>query len=171
MDILAGIAGLFRRTDEAWSRHANPWSVYTRPAAIPAMVLAIWSRVWFGWWALIPVAAIVVWLLLNPHAFAPVREPRSWAAKGIYGEKLWLHHRSEVPLGYRAVFRWLALPALAGFALLAWGLVRLAIGPTMFGAPLIVLTQLWRIDRLGMLYEASREEIRLDQNGSKAHLG
>ncbi|MGV9778250.1 DUF6653 family protein [Streptosporangium sp. NPDC003464] len=27
-------------TDEAWKRHANPWSVYTRSAAIPGMILA-----------------------------------------------------------------------------------------------------------------------------------
>nr|WP_238997445.1 DUF6653 family protein [Mycolicibacterium sp. CBMA 361] len=35
-------------TDAAWRRHANPWSVWTRFAAIPLMMLAIWSRVW-GW--------------------------------------------------------------------------------------------------------------------------
>jgi hypothetical protein len=150
---LAGIAGLFRMTDEAWCRHANPWSVYTRFAAVPAMISAIWSRVWLGWWAMVPVAAVVAWLLFNPHIFAPVREPRSWAARGIYGEKFWLHHRSDVPPGYQAAFHWLAVPALAGVALLVWGLACLSIWPTLFGATLIVLAQLWRIDRLGMLYE------------------
>jgi len=48
-------------TEEAWRRHANPWSVYTRFAAIPAMILAIWSRIWIGWWALVPVFAVMIW--------------------------------------------------------------------------------------------------------------
>jgi hypothetical protein len=32
------VAGAFRMTDEAWYSHANPWSVYTRFAAIPPLV-------------------------------------------------------------------------------------------------------------------------------------
>lgn len=41
----------------------------------------------------------------------------------------------------------------AGMALLAFGLVTLGVWPTVFGASLIVLGQLWRIDRLVTLYE------------------
>jgi uncharacterized protein DUF6653 len=156
MNGLARIAKTFGMTDEAWRRHANPWSVYTRFAAIPAMIVAIWSRVWIGWWALIPVIMVIVWLWLNPHVFPAVATPHSWAAKGIYGEKLWLLEPSRVPAEFRAVFRWLAVPAIAGFVLLAWGLIELLIWPTIFGATLVVLAQLWRIDRLGMWYELAK---------------
>ena len=143
-------------TEEVWRRHANPWSVYTRFAAIPAMILAVWSRAWIGWWALVPVAAVVVWLWLNPRVFPAVAEPKSWAAKGIYGERLWLTEPSRVPPACRAVLRWLMVPALAGLVLLLWGLVLLQPWPTVFGAALIVLAQLWRIDRLGLLYEEDK---------------
>ncbi|WP_214410049.1 DUF6653 family protein [Sphaerisporangium fuscum] len=153
MKSFAAVAQAFRMTDEAWKRHANPWSVYTRFAAIPGMIVAIWSRTWIGWWSLVPVAAVVVWLWLNPHVFRPVDEPRDWAAKGIYGEKLWLLQRAQVPHEYGAFLRWLIPVGLAGFALLAWGLVALMVWPTVFGATLVVLAQLWRIDRLGLLYE------------------
>jgi hypothetical protein len=156
MRALAQIAMAFGMTDEAWRRHANPWSVYTRFAAIPAMIVAIWSRVWIGWWSLVPIAIVVVWLWLNPHVFPAVSEPRSWAAKGIYGEKLWLLDPANVPGEYRLVLRWLIVPGLAGFMLLIWGLVQLQPWPTVFGATLIVLAQLWRIDRLGQLYEATK---------------
>ncbi len=97
MGVTSRIADTFRMTDEAWRRHANPWSVWTRFAAIPLMILAIWSRVWLGWWCLAPIAAVVVWLWLNPRVFAPVDNADSWAAKGIYGEKLWLTERDRVP--------------------------------------------------------------------------
>ena len=157
MKALAQIPKAFGMSDEAWRRHANPWSVYTRFAAIPAMILAVWSRVWLGWWALVPVGVVVVWLWLNPHVFPAVTTPRSWAAKGIYGEKLWLLEPARVPPGYRTVLRWLIAPGACGFVVLVWGLVRLQIWPTMFGATLIVLAQLWRIDRMGLLWEVANQ--------------
>jgi hypothetical protein len=46
MGVTSKIAGAFGMTEDAWKRHANPWSVWTRFAAIPLMILAIWSRVW-----------------------------------------------------------------------------------------------------------------------------
>jgi hypothetical protein len=152
---LAWIARACGMTDEAWRRHANPWSVYTRFVAIPAMILAIWSRAWIGWWALMPVVGVIIWLGLNPRVFPAITEPRSWAAKGIYGEWLWLREPSSVPRGLRAVLRWLLILALAGIVLLVWGLVQLQLWPTVFGATLIALAQLWRIDRLGLFYEGT----------------
>lgn len=153
MDGVAKVASAFRMSDEAWRRHANPWSVWTRFAAIPLMLLAIWSRQWIGWWCLAGVAAVAVWLWLNPHVFPPVSVPRSWAAKGIYGERMWLEDRGAVSPDHRAVLRLLVCTGLAGFALVAYGLVALEIWPTVFGATLVVFGQLWRIDRLGLLYE------------------
>ena len=51
----------------------------------------------------------------------------------------------------------LLVPAgAAGFVLLIYGLVRLEVWPTVFGASLIVLAQLWRIDRLVVFYEGTR---------------
>ncbi|MEV7013707.1 DUF6653 family protein [Streptosporangium sp. NPDC051022] len=158
MSGLSKVADTFRMTDEAWTRHANPWSVWTRFAAIPLMILAIWSRTWLGWWCLAPIAAVVVWLWLNPHVFPPVTTPRSWTAKGIYGEKLWLHNRSMISADHRNVHRLLVGVGLTGFAALVYGLVALEIWPTVFGVTLVVLGQLWRIDRLGLLYEEHQRQ-------------
>jgi len=156
MGVMSTVAGAFRMSDDAWKCHANPWSVWTRFAAIPLMILAIWSRVWLGWWCVVPIAAVIVWLWLNPHVFAPVESPTSWAAKGIYGEKLWLKERDRVPPDQRRVLRLLVPVAGAGFVLLSYGLVTLEIWPTVFGASLIVLAQLWRIDRLVVFYDSTR---------------
>jgi hypothetical protein len=90
MGFLVKVADTFRMTDEAWQRHANLWSVWTRFAAIPLMILAIWSRVWLGWWSPVPIAAVIAWLWLNPRVFAPVetvcprlaRGPTSWLSCG-----------------------------------------------------------------------------------------
>jgi hypothetical protein len=156
MGVTSKIAGVFGMTDDAWKRHANPWSVWTRFAAIPLMILAIWSRVWLGWWCLVPIAVVLVWLWLNPRVFAQVETPTSWTPKGIYGEKLWLKERDRVSPDHLRVLRLLVPVGAAGFALLMYGLVRLQLWPTVFGASLIVLAQLWRIDRLVVFYESTR---------------
>ena len=75
----------------------DPWSVWTRLAAIPAFALAAWSRVWLGWWSLVPIVLVVIWLFLNVLVFPPILTPRNWASKGIYGENLWLAKRAEIP--------------------------------------------------------------------------
>jgi len=53
------IATAFGMSDGVWMRHANPWSFATRVPVLPLLVLAIWSRAWWGAWALVPVAAIL----------------------------------------------------------------------------------------------------------------
>ena len=150
LDNYARAAGM---SDEAWRRHANPWSVWTRFAAIPLMMLAIWSRVWIGWWALVPIGVVILWLGWNPHAFAPVDKPVAWSSRGIYGERLWLQDRSCMPAGFTVVQRIWVVGAVTGAVLLAWGLGALLIWPTAFGAVLVVYGQLWRIDRLGIFYD------------------
>lgn len=152
MEVANAVTRAFRMNDEVWRRHANPWSVWTRFAAIPLMLAAIWSRAWIGWWCLLPIAIVIVWLFVNPSAFPPV-EPRSWAARGIYGERVWASDRSQVPPDHRPVLRNLVVLAFVGFALITWGLIRLELWPTVFGAVLGTVAQLWRIDRFGWLWE------------------
>lgn len=153
MSVLRKYARWAGMSDEAWKRHANPWSVWTRFAAIPAMAMAIWSRTWIGWWALIPVAGVVLWLWWNPHAFAAIDKPTAWSSRGIYGERLWLENRSQMPSGFAVVQRIWLMGALSGSGLMIWGLIALNVWPTLFGAVLLVYGQLWRLDRLGLFYE------------------
>jgi hypothetical protein len=63
------IAQLFRMDDATWMRHANPWSVILRNTALPALIIAFWSRLWLGWWAVIPVALALLWTWYNPRIF------------------------------------------------------------------------------------------------------
>lgn len=144
--------------DEVWRRHANPWSVWTRFAAIPLFELAVWSRAWIGWWSLAGVVVVLVWLVgPNVRMFSPV-EPVSWAARGIYGEQL--HVEGKAPAAHRMVLRLLIAAGLIGFALIAWGLVALDIWPLVLGTTVVVFAQLWRIDRYGLLFEQHTSQDR-----------
>jgi len=156
LDKYARIAGM---DEQAWKRHANPWSVWTRFAAIPFLILAIWSRAWIGWWALVPLAVVLVWLWWNPHAFKPIEEPTTWSSKGIYGERLWLKDRSRVPADFKVAQRLWTAAGVVGLVLLVWGLSALEIWPTVAGAAFVVYGQLWRIDRLGLFYDQIGAEL------------
>ncbi|MGO1971862.1 MAG: DUF6653 family protein [Propionibacteriaceae bacterium] len=155
MPVFDGIARAFAMDDLSWRRHANPWSVWTRLAAVPAAAAAVWSRAWIGWWAVIPVALVIGWLFANTKVFRPVG-PGSWAADGIYGEQWWLQQRHRVPSRHRTVLRCLIVLGLASAALMAYGLVVLQVWPTVTGAAGLVLAQLWRIDRMGLHHRQSQ---------------
>jgi hypothetical protein len=139
---------------DAWRRHANPWSVYTR---IPIPVLltgAIWTRAWIGWWSLVPVAAVVVWTMINPRVFAPPRSMDSWASRSVLGEKYW-SARKDSPIGERHRVAPIVLSAIsaAGVPFWAWGLIVLEVWITAFGLAVQMFGKLWFLDRMALLYD------------------
>ena len=78
-------------------RHANPWSVYTRTFALPILIIAIWSRVWFGWWSLLFIIATIAWIWFNPRIFPEAKYTDNWASRGVFGERVWLN-RKNIPI-------------------------------------------------------------------------
>jgi hypothetical protein len=151
MDVKDAVAGAHGMTDGTWMRHANPWSVWTRLAAIVVFELAAPHREWIGWWCLLGVALVLVWLFwLNVRVFGPVG-PTSWAARGIYGEQL--HVAGDLPAEHLVIMRLLVAAGLGGFGLITWGLVALDLWPLVSGTVLLLMAQLWRIDRYGLLYQ------------------
>ncbi len=127
MTIEARIARAHRMDDAAWARHANPWSVWTRVPILPLLALAIWSRAWIGWWALLPVALLIAWTWVNPRIFPPPRSLDGWGSCAVLGERLWLARNAvPVPAHHRRLVPWAALTGLA-IALVAkmWFLDRM----------------------------------------------
>ena len=148
----------FRMDDRTWARHANPCSVWTRVAILPLLALAIWSRVWIGWWALVPVIGLMVWTWINPRAFPPPRSTNAWASKAVLGERVWLNrHSVPIPEHHRRAANILTMISASGFVPLAWGLIALAFWPTIFGVALTALGKLWFVDRMVWLYEDMKD--------------
>lgn len=148
------IARLFAMSEDAWLRHASPWSVWTRiTTCLPLLVLAIWSRAWLGWWSLPFVAAAVLWIWLNPRVFPKPRSTDNWASQGVLGERLWLNRRNvPIPSHHRIAPNVLSGIGALGLVPLVYGLWRLDFCATLIGMILVYAGKLWFIDRMVWLY-------------------
>ncbi|NNE79862.1 MAG: hypothetical protein HKN18_06265 [Silicimonas sp.] len=145
-------------TEDTWMRHANPLSVWTRFTCLPLLILAIWSRIWLGWWALGLVALAMLWTWVNPRAFPVPENTDNWASKGTFGERVFLNRRNiPIPAHHR---RWaFALGALSAIGLppLVWGVWQLDVAITVLGTVLVVLPKVWFVDRMVWLYEDMKD--------------
>lgn len=141
-------------SDETWRRHANPWSVWTRYAAFPLLVVAAWSYHWISWWALVPVGLVIVWLIVNPRAFPPPASTDNWASKAVLGERIWVGlKRNQVPPHHAVVPRIASVIAAAASLLMVWGLVRRDAALTLLSMALVMLAKTWFVDRMVWLFE------------------
>jgi hypothetical protein len=141
-------------SDATWARHANPWSVYTRIPILPLLAVAIWSRVWIGWWALVPIAVLIAWTFVNPRAFPPPASMDSWASRAVLGERFWLERkRNPIPQHHARWAAGLGVAAALALVPMVWGLWALEPSAALLGAMLAVAFKLWFCDRMVWLCE------------------
>jgi len=151
----ARMARAFGLEGDAWQRHANPWSVYTRIPIPPLLAAAIWTRTWLGWRSLVPVGLVCAWTAINPRAFPP--PPRSldhWASRGVLGETYWAN-RDEVPVPprHRVAPNVLGAVSALGVPFVARGLVVRDGWMVLFGLAVQTAGKIWFIDRMALLYD------------------
>ncbi|MFY0308293.1 DUF6653 family protein [Leisingera sp. D0M16] len=157
-DLFAASERLMRMDEAAWDRHANPWSVYSRMAVLPLMTLAIWSRVWLGWGALIPVALVLIWTWWNPRAFGRPAGTCGWASRGTFGERVFLNRAQvPIPVHHEAWAKGLAWGSGLGALPWAYGLVALDPGITLVGLTVLIGGKLWFLDRMVWLYQDMKD--------------
>ena len=149
---LANVFGL--RGEDAWRRHANPWSVYTRIPIPVLLVAAIWSRAWIGWWSLVPVGLVLIWTLVNPRVFPAPRSLYSWASRSVLGETVWAR-RKDAPVTprHRVAPVVLSIVSAVGLPFLVWGLIVLDPWITAFGLAVQTAGKLWFLDRMALLHD------------------
>ncbi len=157
MDQTSTLARLHGMDDAVWQSHANPLSVWTRVPVLPLLALAIWARVWLGWFCLFPIAALMFWTWINPRAFGPPTSTDNWASKGVMGERVWLNDaRLPIPGHHKMAARVLNGFTALGLIPLIYGLWTLSIWPTLLGLVMVVGGKLWFIDRMVWLFDDMR---------------
>ena len=152
------IARLFRMDDRTWMRHANPWSVMLRLTVLPLLVLALWSRLWLGWLAVLPVCLAMIWAWINPRIVPPPQSLDHWTSKGVLGERVWLNRDViPVPSHNRRVPHLLSVISGVGMILALFGAVTLDVWLTLVGIIVVCLGKVWFVDRMVWLWHDMQE--------------
>lgn len=149
MDVFRAAEKLMAMDDDAWARHANPWSGWSRLSCIPLLALAVWSRAWIGWWSLIPIGLAIAWTWLNPRLFGPPKSLDNWMSRGVLGERIFLARKKHpIPAHHERAGVILAGMSAPGVVILLYGLLVLDGRATLCGAVLTALPKLWFLDRM-----------------------
>jgi len=145
---------VFLPDDDSWLKHANPWSVWSRFATLPFIIIAIWSRIWIGWYCLIPLSILVFWVIVNPTLFSKPASFENWGSKAVLGERIYMSRKDvPIPAHHRLPITILNILQTIGGLLLAYGLWELHIYLTILGTVSIYLSKMWFLDRMVWLYE------------------
>lgn len=149
---------VFLPDDASWLKHTNPWSIWTRFATLPFIILAIWSRVWIGWYCLIPIILLIIWVFINPTLFKAPKNFDSWGSRAVLGEQIYLN-RSEKPIPKHHAFAALILTVLQSISglILGYGLWKLDLYSTIYGASTIYLSKMWFLDRMVWLHQDTQQ--------------
>jgi hypothetical protein len=151
-------ADLFSMDEATWKRHANPWCFWTRLTVLPLLFLAIWSRVWLGWWSLLIVAISLFWVWLNARIFPEPTSTNNWVSKGVFGERVWIN-RNEIPIPPHHYFFPHIITTFSTINLIfaGWGLATLNLYFIVLGTLIIYVGKLWFFDRMVWLYEDMKD--------------
>lgn len=154
MDYGKQLEKLMGMSDETWKRHANPWSVWTRFVILPFLALAIWSRIWFGWWCLVPIAILLFWTVINPRFFGKPETTDHWASKATFGERVWLNKAAiNIPGHHIRAANILNMITALGLVPLIYGLLNYDLLAVLLGLCMVILGKLWFLDRMVWLFE------------------
>ena len=149
------MAAAFGLADEqAWRRHANPWSVWTR-IPVPALLsAAIWSRARLGRWSRVPVGGVCLWAAVNPRVFPPPRSLDHWASRAVLGETFWAARRdAPLPARHRIAPTVLIGINCLGVPFVVRGLATRNGWQVLFGLAVHMAGKNWFLDRMALLYD------------------
>jgi len=153
------ISKLFNLTNENWLKHSNPWSVWTRYSVLPIIVLAFWSRLWIGWWCLIPGVMSLLWMFLNPIFFSAPKSTKNWASRSVMGERVFLNRdKIGIPEIHKGpIHNILNGISSVGMIVAIWATVQYSIWGAILGTALAYLGKSWYLDRMVWLYEDMKD--------------
>ncbi len=169
MDILKLFEKLMSMDDETWSRHSNPWSVYTRFTTLPLISLAFWSREWIGSYSLVLIGLSFLWVWVNPRLFRSPKSTNNWASMGTFGERIYLNKENKViPLHHLKACRVLHFLSALGLPFFIYGLYSLDIWLLMLGNLWVMAFKAWFVDRMVWLYMDMKESNPVYQSWLKS---
>ena len=152
MNIEKKLETLFGMTEEVWQRHTNPISVWSRYCSVPILFLAIWSRVWFGWWALVFILLAIFFTWWNPRMFPAPKSTKHWPSMAVLGERVFLKEQYRLPPHHSDMILFIKYVMFVGLLLVGTGLILLDKQLTILGTLILLIGKSWFLDRMVWLY-------------------
>lgn len=137
-----------------WMRHSNPWSGWSRVAALPAIGGAVAAH------SLLLLGIVLLWLVINPVMFPPPANDRAWMTRGVLGEQIYAASGPRLRSDLPTLLSLVTLPVFAAFLWFAWQ--RDPVAATLSGL-LVAVLKFWYVDRMVILYDQSRNSTSTDQ--------
>ncbi len=127
---------------------------------LPLLALSFWSRVWIGWWCLVPFLALIIWTFWNPRAFPRPASTDNWMSKVTFGERVWLNADIHpIPDHHARMASYLGVLAGLGLVPSMWGLWVLNPWAVLLGLVVTVVGKLWQMDRMVWIYEDMKGQV------------
>ncbi|WP_068086383.1 DUF6653 family protein [Polycladidibacter stylochi] len=147
MDLGGFAEKLMGMDDASWQRHSNPWSGWSRLTVLPLFALAVWSRVWIGWWCLVPIGLVLLWVWVNPRLFGVPKSTDNWMSTGVLGERIWLNRKQEpIPRHLGVMINVLNQISALGAVAFVYGLWFLDVWWSVAGTVVMFCAKLYCID-------------------------
>ena len=139
-------------------KHANPWSVYSRFTVLPLLVLSFWSRVWLGWWSLMPILISLSWMIFNPIVFGKPKSTKNWASKSVLGERIYINRdKMDIPEGHKnGINNLLNAISFLGLCITIWAIIVFSIYGAVLGLLLALILKACYLNRMVKLYETMK---------------
>lgn len=137
--------------DENWLKHSNPLSGWTRFAAIPFLMAALWYRNW------VVLGAIIVFLVVNPFLFPRPKGPLRWISRSVLGEKIYCTGKNKFDLS-----RLLLILVTISFLLALYGAWFKNIYLAVSGTGGSIGFKLWYLNEMVKLYDGKDNDGELN---------
>ena len=93
-------------------------------------------------------------MFFNPIFFKKPKSTDNWASKSVLGERVFLNRdKVKIPAHHQTAAKILNLVSSAGIIFAIYGIMKLALWPTISGIALTYLGKSWYLDRMVWLYE------------------
>lgn len=131
-------------SDKTWSKHANPWSGWTRVLVMPALAVGLYYH---NFWIL---AATMIWLVINPVVFPKPKNTNNWMSKGVLGEQMYFKDGKKLKKDLPTLLNLANIPVSIAFLYFGW---QQDLVPMVLAGLLTMTIKFWFIDRMVQMVE------------------
>ena len=129
-------------SERTWSRHANPWSGWTRVLAMPMLGLGLYFH---NWWLL---GLTLLWTIINPVIFSAPKRVDNWMSRGVLGEQQYYSDKKYIKRDLPTLLNIINVVLGGLFVYVSW---QQMLNEAILLGILVMVVKFWFVDRMAHL--------------------